>query len=194
MFPLPLPSYGFLKLPIITTKLNLRHLSLISELTEAVIFWTIIAWKSFKRMHQLKRWPVCSLEYGTVPSRSLEYDTMASINRTGGKEDLYSFDLTKISQDSHSKPSRTSWRLPSPESLLNFQAFLNTKQHRGHKMIKNCAKSIVDRFKNLKYVNVNLSCGMSPINFSLGDFIQLMQYSVIDFDNIVDLILYRYCC
>ena len=56
--------------------------------------------------------------------------------------------------------------------------FLNIKQHRGHKMIKNCAKNIIDWFETWQYVSVNLNCG----TFRLGDVIQLM--------NVVDLVFY----
>ena len=48
----PVAVLVFLKLPIMATELiYLRHLSLISELAEAVIFWTINAWKSYQRIN-----------------------------------------------------------------------------------------------------------------------------------------------
>lgn len=37
-------------------------------------------------------------------------------------------------------------------------------------------------------------CDTSPMDFRLGDLIQSMQYSVGYFENVVDLVLYRYCC
>ena len=138
--------FGFLKLSIITTDLNyLRHLSLISKLAEAVIFWTINAWKSYQRINfrgdhpfhwgKLLWHPSTGQEAKKAVTRliSQRYHKTVTVNPASHSSLTLQPDTPAFTK------SRTTSDFPS--------RFLNIKQHRGHKMIRNCAKSIIDWFE-----------------------------------------------